>query len=102
MAFVFPDNPSDGDLYEEAGRLFRFTNPPGVWESVGSIDIADISLGSIDDLDDVNTTNPAPTTGQALVWNNGLGEWVPGTVSTAESDPIFQASPASLACQSGR
>lgn len=94
MAIVFPDNPSDGDLYDEAGRLFRFTDPPGVWESVGSVDVANIALGSIDDLDDVNTTNPAPNNGDALVYNGSLQEWVPGNPSFAESDPVFQASPA--------
>ena len=42
---------------------------------------SDISVvGSIDDLNDVDTTTAAPTDGQALVWNNTNSEWEPGTI----------------------
>jgi len=35
---------------------------------------------SLDDLTDVDVSSTPPTHGQAMVWNNGLGLWVPGTV----------------------
>ena len=38
------------------------------------------TVGSINDLTDVDTTSAAPTDGQALIWNNVNGEWVPGNV----------------------
>ena len=39
------------------------------------------TVGSIDDLTDVDTTTAAPTDGQALVWDNVNSEWVPGDVA---------------------
>jgi hypothetical protein len=39
------------------------------------------TVGSIDDLSDVDTTAVAPTDGQALVWDNANSEWVPGNVA---------------------
>ena len=39
------------------------------------------TVGSINDLTDVDTTTAAPTDGQALVWDNANSEWVPGTVA---------------------
>jgi hypothetical protein len=41
----------------------------------------DISGNSINDLGDVDTSSVPPTDGQALIWNNVDGEWVPGTIS---------------------
>jgi len=38
------------------------------------------TVGSINDLTDVDTTTAAPTDGQALVWDNVNTEWVPGDV----------------------
>jgi len=40
------------------------------------------TVGSINDLTDVDTTTAAPTDGQALVWDNVNSEWVPGNVAT--------------------
>ncbi len=40
------------------------------------------TVGSINDLTDVDTTTAAPTDGQALVWDNTNSEWVPGDVAT--------------------
>jgi hypothetical protein len=40
------------------------------------------TVGSIDDLADVDTVTAAPTDGQALVWDNANSEWVPGDVAT--------------------
>ena len=39
------------------------------------------SVSSIDDLSDVDTSTITPVDGQALVWSQSDGEWVPGTVS---------------------
>jgi predicted XRE-type DNA-binding protein len=36
------------------------------------------SVGSIDDLTDVDTTTTAPVDGQVLVWNGTTSEWEPG------------------------
>ena len=36
MAIQFPANPVDGDEFSAVGRLFRYTSPPGVWESISS------------------------------------------------------------------
>lgn len=38
MAIQFPLNPVDGDEFNAVGRRFRYTSPPGVWESIGSQD----------------------------------------------------------------
>jgi hypothetical protein len=39
------------------------------------------TVGSINDLTDVDTTTAAPTDGQALIWDNANSEWVPGDVA---------------------
>lgn len=36
MAIAFPSNPVNGEEFIAAGRRFRYTSPPGVWESIGS------------------------------------------------------------------
>jgi hypothetical protein len=38
------------------------------------------TVGSIDDLNDVDTTTVAPVDGQALVWDNAASQWEPGTI----------------------
>lgn len=37
---------------------------------------------SIDDLGDVDTSTVPPTPGQALVWDDVTGQWIPGTVAS--------------------
>jgi hypothetical protein len=44
-----------------------------------------LSTVSISCLSDVNTGSPAPTNGQALVWNSVAGEWQSHTISTPSS-----------------
>ena len=39
------------------------------------------TVGSINDLTDVDTATAAPTAGQALVWDNANSEWIPGDVA---------------------
>ena len=40
----------------------------------------------LDHLSDVDTSTVAPTDGQALIWDNGNGEWKPGNVDVTSSD----------------
>lgn len=40
------------------------------------------SATSINALSDVDTTSIAPSSGQALVWNSGISQWVPGSVAS--------------------
>ena len=38
-------------------------------------------VGTINDLNDVDTVTTAPSNGQALIWNSTVSQWKPGTVS---------------------
>lgn len=95
MTIAFPLNPVDGDTFEAADRLFRYTDPPGVWESIGSSDGGLVTPAQfIDDLGDVDTSTSAPSNADSLVWNSSVSQWIPGTPNVPESDPIFVSSPA--------
>lgn len=45
--------------------------------------LTSLSSAVLNDLGDVDTTNPAPNDGQALVWNAAASKWKPGTVATS-------------------
>lgn len=45
---------------------------------------------SIDELSDVDTVSTPPTDGQGLVWDDGLQQWVPGTVASSGGQVAFQ------------
>lgn len=49
---------------------------------------ADLSISSIDELQDVDTTSAVPAIGQALVWD-GFTSWVPGDVAVDEASPAI-------------
>lgn len=51
-----------------------------VWNGSAWVNNTVSTVGSIDDLTDVDTTTAAPTTGQVLEWNGT--NWVPATVSS--------------------
>lgn len=48
---------------------------------------ADLSISSVDELQDVDTTTSAPVLNQALVWNGSA--WVPGDVNVDEASPAI-------------
>lgn len=73
-----PSSPITGSLYINLQKqVVEFYNSNGSWIE-GS---ANISILSIDTLADVNTSNEAPVSGQALVWNSTVEKWIPGTPS---------------------
>ena len=81
-----------GDYYDlsGAGPELRIGHFPNTWISGDSnYDVTipnnltvtgslTATLGSIDTLSDVDTTTSAPSNGDALVWDNAGGNWVPG------------------------
>lgn len=75
-----PASPITGSLYINLQKqVVEFYNGDGSWIE-GS---ANISILSIDTLADVNTSNEAPISGQALIWNSQVEKWIPGTPSIA-------------------
>lgn len=50
-------------------------------DSLAEVTAADLAALELDDLADVNA--PTPADGEAIVWDDGAGEWVPGTVTGA-------------------
>ena len=57
----------------------------------GAVDSVNGQTGVVDldveDLSNVSTTTP--TDGQALLWDNSAGEWIPGNVSVDEANPVI-------------
>lgn len=52
---AFPTNPVDGQLYNENGKTWLYTSPPGVWSIAGGTPI------TVDEQDPVFTSSPAAT-----------------------------------------
>ena len=61
-----------------AGQVLTSTGTSTIWTSISSL-----SLGSIDQLSDVDTSTNAPTNGQALVWDASISQWMPQTINTS-------------------
>lgn len=77
-----------------------FINPTITVDAQGRITAASSGSGgvaSIDDLSDVDTSTTLPTDGQALVWNNLLSKWEPGTVSSSTVRTTASITSSSLA-----
>ena len=69
------------DLFRQTTGIARygqdtFTPPPGPYLKGNGI-----TLSTIDTFDDVDTRTNSPTSGQALVWDQVGGKWVPSTVA---------------------
>jgi hypothetical protein len=87
--FVYIDGVyQDKDTYSVAGTTLTFTTAPATGTNNIEVMVVELStISSIDDLSDVDTTTVAPTDGQALVWDNGAGQWEPGTISGGGGSP---------------
>lgn len=72
------DDPDDGDGSGGGGAV----------NSVNGL-IGDVTLG-IGSLTDVETSSSGhiPSNGQALVWNAGMGHWMPGTISSLDINSL--------------
>lgn len=73
------DEIQQGELVigREAGKAKIYTV-----DSAGNIVIVG-GAQSIDELTDVDTSTTGPVEGQALIWDNTGGQWVPGDVATS-------------------
>ena len=72
-----PLTPNEGDLWFDdttTGQLYVYEN--SAWTSTG----IPPSIGSIDELADVDTTTIAPVAGQSLVWDAVNSKFIPGDV----------------------
>lgn len=70
MPLDFPDNPSDGDIFQ--GYVYNATR--GVW------DIKLLADQNLEYLNNVNVTDPAD--GQALIYDLDNDEWIAGDVAS--------------------
>ena len=89
-----PSTPNEGDLWFDdttTGQLYVYEN--GAWTSTG----IPPSIGSIDELADVDITTASPAAGQALVWDAVNSKFVPGdvasggggsSITTSETAPV--------------
>ena len=74
MALNFPNNPSDGDTYDD----FYWDDTAGIWRR-------QLTVTNVDDLDDVDATSP--NNEDILIYNSVSGDWERGAVSTIVPDP---------------
>jgi len=55
-------------------EILQWNSSTSQWENVA---ISNVTVQSIDDLDDVDTSTTAPTDGQTLKWDAANSQWVP-------------------------
>jgi len=80
MSLNFPDEPSDGDIFQ--GYIYDATR--GVW------DVKLIADQNLEDLDNVNVV--APVDGQALIYDAANTEWISGDVASGPAPTKIVAS----------
>lgn len=64
------------------GDILQYEASSSKWRPVPLTGLG-LSVASIDDIGDVDTTTVAPTDGQTLVWDNVAQQWEPGVPGTA-------------------
>lgn len=105
MAINFPSNPNVNDTHTVGSTVWTWNGTSWTGQSHDPIEIAtltypsvdgtngqvlttdgagnltfgDVTLGSINNLSDVDITSVAPTDGQVLVWDNANSKFVPGS-----------------------
>lgn len=81
---ILEQNVTDLDAIVQALNGTSFTAGTGLsgGGTLGTDDPINYTLDAgIDDLTDVDTATTPPTDGQALIWDEASGLWIPGTVS---------------------
>ncbi len=86
---------NSADVYSKTAADLRYEPidsdivkaPSGVLPILDGSNLTGVStVGSIDDLTDVDTTTSAPSDGQVLTWNNSNSEWEPQTIAGGVTD----------------
>ena len=85
--FKFAQTPTKGYNLEDKA-LIQYDSLDQKWKPVVEVADTDINIG-LNDLTDVQTENPYPQQGQALVWDLNQNKWVPGTVAGGEASPAI-------------
>ena len=74
MALNFPNNPTDGQVYEN----FFWDDAAGIWRR-------QLTVTELNDLFDVDA--PSPSNEDIVIYNNTSGKWESGNVSTIVPEP---------------
>lgn len=111
MAINFPENPNVNDTHTVGSTVWTWNGSswtgmshdpieiatltyPSVdgtngqvltTDGAGNLTFGDVTLGSINNLSDVDIATSAPTDGQVLVWSTADSKFVPGTASGGSS-----------------
>lgn len=72
----------------DAVDVLSFISADGGTEIYGFYGVVPPAPTELDDLTDVDTTTTPPGDGQALLWDNALGQWVPGNVATGSGSEV--------------
>lgn len=83
MALNFPANPNNGDTYDN----FYWDAVAGIWRRQLTVtNLADLDSKPIDDLDDVQTSNPEE--GEILIYRENTQLWEADKVDTIVPAPF--------------